>query len=41
MARRDLAARIALTVEISDVEQLNRVLGLLREVPGVARAARR
>ena len=41
MARRDLAARVALTVEISDVEQLNRVLGLIREVPGVARAARR
>ena len=39
--RRDLAARIVLTVEIGDVEQLNRVLALIRDVRGVARAARR
>jgi len=40
-ASRDAAARMLLTVEISNLNQLNRMLVLLREVPGVARAARR
>jgi GTP pyrophosphokinase len=38
---RDAAARMLLTVEINNLHQLNRVLALIREVPGVARAARR
>ncbi len=40
-ASRDAAARMLLTVEINNLDQLNRVLALIREVPGVARAARR
>jgi len=40
-ASRDASARMLLTVEISDLDQLNRVLAMIREVPGVARAARR
>ncbi len=40
-ASRDAAARIWLTVEVADLDQLNRVLALVREVRGVARAARR
>jgi GTP pyrophosphokinase len=38
---RDAAARMLLTVEISNLDQLNRMLALIREVRGVARAARR
>jgi GTP pyrophosphokinase len=38
---RDAAARMLLTVEINNLQQLNRVLALIRDVPGVARAARR
>ncbi len=38
---RDAAARMLLTVEISNLDQLNRMLVLIREVRGVARAARR
>jgi GTP pyrophosphokinase len=38
---RDAAARMLLTVEINNLDQLSRVLALIREVPGVARAARR
>jgi GTP pyrophosphokinase len=40
-ASRDAAARMMLTVEISNLGQLNRMLALIREVRGVARAARR
>ena len=40
-ASRDAAARMLLTVEISNLDQLNRMLVLIREVRGVARAARR
>ncbi len=40
-ASRDAAARMLLTVEINNLDQLNRVLALIRDVPGVARAARR
>jgi len=40
-ASRATAARMLLTVEINNLEQLNRVLALIRDVPGVARAARR
>mgnify|MGYP001217397741 FL=1 len=40
-ARRNEAARMLLTVEIGNLDQLNRVLALIRDVPGVARAARR
>ena len=40
-ASRDASARMLLTVEISDLPQLNRVLALVRDVPGVAFAARR
>ena len=40
-ASRDAAARMLLTVEINNLDQLHRVLALIREVPGVARAARR
>jgi GTP pyrophosphokinase len=38
---RDAAARMLLTIEINNLDQLNRVLALIRDVPGVARAARR
>jgi GTP pyrophosphokinase len=37
----DLTARMQFTVEIADLPQLNRVLGLLEGVPGVSRAVRR
>ena len=40
-ASRDAAARMLLTVEIGNLDQLNRMLVLIREVRGVARAARR
>jgi GTP pyrophosphokinase len=40
-ASRDVSARMLLTVEINNLDQLNRVLRLIRDVPGVARAARR
>ena len=40
-ASRDAAARMLLTVEISNLDQLHRMLLLIREVRGVARAARR
>ncbi|MBI4189936.1 MAG: bifunctional (p)ppGpp synthetase/guanosine-3',5'-bis(diphosphate) 3'-pyrophosphohydrolase [Betaproteobacteria bacterium] len=40
-ASRDASARMLLTVEINNLEQLNRVLALIRDVPGVAHAARR
>ncbi len=40
-ASRDAAARMLLTVEISNLDQLNRMLVLIREVRGVAHAARR
>ena len=40
-ASRDVSARMLLTVEINNLAQLNRVLRLIRDVPGVARAARR
>ncbi|MEK7876921.1 MAG: bifunctional (p)ppGpp synthetase/guanosine-3',5'-bis(diphosphate) 3'-pyrophosphohydrolase, partial [Pseudomonadota bacterium] len=40
-ASRDAAARMLLTVEISNLDQLHRMLVLIREVRGVARAARR
>ena len=40
-ASRDAAARMLLTVEIGNIDQLNRMLALIREVPGVARVARR
>ena len=40
-ASRDAAARMLLTVEISNLDQLQRMLALIREVPGVARAGRR
>jgi GTP pyrophosphokinase len=39
-ASRDAMTRMLLTVEINNLDQLNRVLALIREVPGVARAAR-
>ena len=38
---RDAAATMLLTVEINHLAQLQRVLGLIKEVPGVARASRR
>ena len=37
----DTHARMQFTVEITDLAQLERVLGLLKNVPGVVRAARR
>jgi GTP pyrophosphokinase len=40
-AHRDAAARIVLTVEINNLDQLQRVLVLVRDVPGVGHAARR
>ncbi len=40
-ASRDVSARMLLTVEIKNLHQLNRVLVLIRDVPGVARAGRR
>jgi GTP pyrophosphokinase len=40
-ASRDASARMLLTVEISNLDQLGRMLKLIREVPGVAQAARR
>jgi GTP pyrophosphokinase len=40
-ASRNASARMLLTVEISNLDQLNRMLVLIREVRGVARAARR
>ena len=40
-ASRDASARMLLTVEISNLNQLNRVLALVKAVPGVARAGRR
>ena len=40
-ASRDAFARMLLTVEISNLNELNRVLALIANVPGVARAARR
>lgn len=38
---RDATARMQFTVEITDLAQLDRVLGLLRQVAGVVRAVRR
>jgi len=40
-ASRLASARMTLTVEVPDLGQLERVLGLIRAVPGVERAARR
>jgi GTP pyrophosphokinase len=40
-ASRNAAARMLLTIEINNLDQLNRVLALLRVVPGVAHAGRR
>ena len=40
-ASRDASARMLLTVEISNLNELSRVLALIAGVPGVARAARR
>jgi len=40
-ASRDNAARMLLTVEIASIGELNRVLALIRDVPGVASTARR
>ena len=40
-ASRDASARMLLTVEIADLAQLNRMLALIRDVRGVAYAARR
>ena len=40
-ASRDASARMLLTVEIGNLAHLNRVLALIRDVPGVAYAARR
>ena len=40
-ASRDAAARMLVTVEINNLDQLNRVLVLIRDVPGVVSAARR
>ncbi len=40
-ASRDGIARIVLTVEIGNLDYLNRVLALVRDVPGVGRASRR
>lgn len=40
-ASRAASARMQLTVEVPDIAQLNRVLALIRAVPGVAHAARR
>jgi GTP pyrophosphokinase len=40
-ASRAASARMLLTVEVPDLRQLERVLALIRAVPGVARAARR
>ena len=37
----DLAARMRFTVEVADLEQLRRVLGMIRQVRGVVRAVRR
>ena len=38
---KDMLARMRFTLEISDLAQLKRVLGMIREVKGVMRAARR
>ncbi len=38
---RDAAARMLLTLEVANLGALNRVLALIRDVPGVATAARR
>ena len=38
---RDMLARMRFTVEIADLDQLNRVLATLREVKSVVRAGRR
>jgi len=38
---RSVSARMMLTVEVPNLGQLERVLALIRAVPGVARAARR
>ena len=38
---RNAAAHMWLTVEIKNLDELRRVLALIREVPGVASAARR
>jgi len=40
-ASRDTTMRIVMTVEINNLDQLHRVLVLVREVPGVGRASRR
>jgi GTP pyrophosphokinase len=40
-ASRDASARMVLTVEINNLNQLNRVLALIKDVPGVERAGRR
>ena len=37
----DLSARMRFTVEVTDLEQLRRVLGMIRQVRGVVRAVRR
>jgi GTP pyrophosphokinase len=37
----DLAARMRFTIEVANLEQLRRALGLIREVRGVTRAVRR
>jgi len=38
---RNMASRMAFTVEVRDLEQLNRALSAVREVPGVVSAGRR
>jgi GTP pyrophosphokinase len=38
---RDLAARMRFTLEIANLDQLQRVLAMVREVKGVVRAGRR
>jgi GTP pyrophosphokinase len=40
-AHRDEFARMLLTAEIGNLEQLNRALAMLRELPGITRASRR
>jgi GTP pyrophosphokinase len=40
-ASRDLSARMRFTLEVANLEQLQRALQLIREVRGVMRAARR
>ena len=40
-ASRDAAVRMLLTVEINNLDQLNRMLALICDIPGVVRAARR